>query len=238
MPYPVPPDWEDQVAAGRFITADLVDLYCADGVGDPLTLRWWNWPGTIDYAANDDPDGDGDLSADPVTYTCMYGRLLVQKALRQSASLSSEALRLTLDASRSGDDEDQVGIFVDADWHQRPVRVRQILLDTVDGTTPTDVVWEWHGLLDHRQNSVKNNQSNVWEVTCQGGLFRVRGRRLKTRSPEDQQRRAPGDRFYDGTAKMVGRPLVWGKQPTTGPGTKPGIIDIARGRFGLPLLPR
>ncbi len=89
------------------------------------------------------------------------------------------------------------------------------------------------GLLDHRELVEPPldtpDQPRVWNVSCQGGLFRVRGRRLSTRSDADQQRRSPGDRFYSETAKMVGRPLNWSKAPGNIPGKATGSGSSATG---------
>lgn len=223
MPYPLDSEAEDAIAAGRLKAAYLVDLYVSDGV-DPLTLRWWDWPDTVDYPANDAID-----DADPVTYVSMARRMICNMALRQAATLSSEPLTLLIDGSRSGDDADEVGKLVDADWHQRPVRVRQILLNFDTGAAGADPIREWRGLLDHREQTSRPGEQNIWQVTCQGGLFRTRGRRLRTRSHTDQQRRSAGDNFYIGTANMVGRPLNWAKKPGNIPGTAGGTAGGAPG---------
>lgn len=220
MPYPVDSNFEAAVAAGRIKTADLVDFYVKNSGGAPAFLRAWTWPGTCSYDANDPDEIDGAVGATPVSYETMNGRMSVNKALRLSATLSSEPLIILLDASRSGDDEDFVGRFVDANWHQCRVRVRQILLDFDSETVGADPVWEWHGLLDHRNLTSKTGEAAFWEVKCQAGLFRVRGRRLRLRTHEDQQRRSAGDDFYKGTAAMVGLPLIWGKSPANIPGVK------------------
>lgn len=217
MAYPVDAAFEAAVAAGKIKTADLVDLYLKDGDGDPLTLRWWTWTGGCSYPANDAVDDDDD-----VAYVSMCGRIQLIKAIRLAATLASEPLRMTLDGSRSTDDADEVGKFVDADWHQAPMRVRQILLNFDTEAVGADPIWEWHGLLDHRELVQKAGDPATWEVTCQGGLFRVRGRRLKTRSHADQQLRSAGDKFYIGTAGMVGRPLNWAKAPGNVPGSSTG----------------
>jgi hypothetical protein len=83
-------------------------------------------------------------------------------------------------------------------------------------------MWEWRGLLDHRELTQQDGQPQIWDVTCQGGLFRIRGRRLKTRSHTDQQLRSAGDMFYSGTANMIGRPLNWAKKPANIPGAAAG----------------
>lgn len=224
MVYPVSSGFEADVAAGRIKSADLVDLYTKDGAGDPAFLRAWTFPGTCTYKAND-PDGvAGAVGNSDVSYESMCGRIIVKKALRMSASLSSEPLQILLDASRSGDDADWVGRFVDRKWHECRMRVRSIRLNVVTEAVDPEPFWEWHGLIDHanlvRKPSVNGEEGEpqYWELKCQGGLFRVRGRRNRTRSHEDQQIRKAGDKFYQGTPLMVSVPLIWNKAPAALPG--------------------
>lgn len=227
MPYPTDAATEAAIAAGRIKSADLIDFYLKDGVGDPLTLRAWTWPGTASYPGTVEMDG----STANNDYTSLFGRVGIAKGLRMAASLASEPLRIQLDGSRSSDDADWVGMFVDADWHQMPIRVRQVMMDWDSEALSADPMWEWRGLLDHRELVEQVGSPSTWEVTCQGGLFRVRGRRLKTRTHEDQQRRSAGDMFYAGTPGMVGRPLNWAKKAGSVPGTATSTATSPSPRF-------
>lgn len=227
--YPLDTDTEADIAAGRIRPCDLVDFYLRDSLGDPATQRCWNQPGEATYPGTVDLDG----STDNVTYEAMYGRVVVPKGVRLSATLSSDPLIITLDASRSSDDEDWVGRFVDADWHQCQVRVRHVLMHWETGALRDLPVWEWRGLLDHRDLVLKNGEPSVWNVSCQGGLFRIRGRRVRSRTHEDQQRRSAGDKFYLGTAVMVGLPLNFGKKPANIPGLVTNGGNARGGAGGL-----
>lgn len=211
MPYPLDAATEAAIAAGRIKTADLVDFYAKTEGGENAFLRGWDWPGPCSYPANDPAEIDGAVGASNVAYEPLYGRIVVNKQLRLSATLASEPCVIMLDASRSGDDEDWVGRFVDRNWHQCRMRVRQILLNFETEEASTDPVWEFHGLLDHRNLTRKAGEPLAWEVKCQGGLFRVRGRRMRTRSHDDQQKRKAGDMFYRATPLMVAVPLIWAK---------------------------
>jgi hypothetical protein len=216
MPFPLDSDTEAAIVAGRIKTADLVDFYLRDGADDPLTLRCWNRLDDAVYPGTTDLDG----STDNQTYQSMYGRIRVAKAIRMAASLSSEPIVITLDGSRSDDDDDWVGQFVDSTWHQARVRVRGVMINMATAALHSQPHWEWRGLIDHRNLTTQAGQPQKWEVKCQGGLFRVRGRRHTTRSQEDQQRRSAGDNFYNATALMVGVPLNWAKAPANIPGLK------------------
>ncbi len=214
MPFPLDTDTRNAIAAGRIKDAYLVDLYLQDAEDDPFVLRFWNWPGQRNYPGTLDLDG----STSDVVYETMHGRCAISRGIRMGATLSSEPLTLTLDGSRSDDDTDIVGEFVDAKWHQQRVRVRWVMLDWDTGALHSQPHWEWRGLLDHRNLTIRDGEPRTWQVSCQGSLFRVRGRRLRIRSHEDQQRRSAGDMFYKGTTRMVGVPLIWARKPATIPG--------------------
>lgn len=214
MPFPLDADTEAAILAGRIKTADLVDLYLKTSGGSALTLRCWNWPGEASYPGTTDLDG----STSNVTYASMEGRIRVAKAIRMAASLVSEPLLISLDGSRSDDDADWVGQFVDANWHQARVRVRSVMINLATAALHSLPHWEWRGLIDHRNLTSQADQEQTWEVKCQGGLFRVRGRRLNGRNHENQQKRAAGDLFYRGTPRMVGIPLIWARSPANIPG--------------------
>jgi hypothetical protein len=225
MAFPLDSDTEAAIAAGRIKTADLVDFYLKDGAGDPLTLRCWNWPGAVAYPGTADLDG----STGDQTYESMFGRIGIAKAIRMAAALSSEPLGISLDGSRSDDDDDWVGRFVDADWHEARVRLRAVMINMATGALHALPHWEWRGLIDHRNLTTQDGKPQTWEVKCQGGLFRVRGRRLRTRSHTDQQARLAGDMFYAGTAKMVGLPLIWARSPASIPGVRSNVGGARQG---------
>ncbi len=222
MPYPTDSAIDAAIAAGRIKAADLFDFYVKDELGAPLVLRAWTWPGEAHYPGTEVLDGS---TADQ-TYESMYGRMVAHKTVRTAQSLSSEPLRLQLDASRSGDDDDWVGRWADSDWHQGRFRLRQVMLDWQTEVLGAVPLREWHGLLDHAElvypPSDRATDPATWDITCQGGLFRVRGRRLKTRSHADQQVRSEGDAFYRDTATFVGRPLIWAKAQNATPGRATG----------------
>lgn len=209
MAFPLDSDTEAAILAGRIQSADLVDFYLKDGGGSALTLRCWNWPGSVTYPGTTDLDG----STSSQTYLQMHDRIQIAKAIRMAATLSAEPLMITLDASRADDNADWVGQFADATWHQMRVRVRSVMINLATGALHSLPHWEWRGLIDHRNLTSQDGKPQSWQVSCQGALFRVRGRRLKTRSHQDQQVRSAGDLFFQGTPRIVGIPLMWGRLP-------------------------
>lgn len=213
MPHILSPEAEAAFAAGLIAPVVLVDFYLADGAGDPLTLRMSSREFALSYAANDEVDG-----TDAVAYSPMFQRMTVDLSVRQAIGFASQPITITLDGSRAGDDEDVSGQFADADWHQRPMRVRLIVVNVETLATPSAPEYEWRGRLDHRAFRRQPDQPSQIVITAQGGIFRVRGANRRLRTHEDQQRRMAGDMFFSGTAKMIAAGIVWGKNPN-----RPGI---------------
>jgi superfamily II DNA/RNA helicase len=91
MPYQLSADAEAQIAAGRMLSAMLVDFYCSTSADDALTMRCWDWPGDLSYPANDVIAGSSQVS-----YASMHRRLTIERDVRFSAGLSAEPLRITL----------------------------------------------------------------------------------------------------------------------------------------------
>jgi len=225
MPYETDAATEAGIASGRIKAADLVDLYIKTALDAPLILRGWTWPGSASFPGTVSMDG----STAANTYETLYNRIAIPKSVRMAATLASEPLEISLDGSRSSDPTDFVGKFVAANWHQGKIRVRQVMLNFDTEALGAVPMWEWRGRLDHRELIQGPDAPAVWKVTCQGGLFRIRGRRLKTRSHADQQIRDAGDTFYVGTANMVGRPLNWAKKVGNIPGQATGSGGGAAG---------
>ncbi len=218
MPHILSPEAEAAFAAGLIAPVVLVDFYLATSEGDPLTLRMSSREFDLTFAANDGIDG-----TDAVAYSPMFQRMNVDLSVRQAIGFASQPITITLDGSRAGDDEDLTGLFADADWHQRPMRVRLIVVNVETLATPSAPEYEWRGRLDHRDFRRQPDQPSRIVITAQGGIFRVRGANRRLRTHEDQQRRLAGDMFFSGTARMVAAGIVWGKNPnrplvTTGGG--------------------
>lgn len=215
MPYPLDSLFEARIAAGRLATAHLIDLYCLNDVGDPAPLRFCDREADISY------DADDHITASAQTYFSMFDRIEVERDIRFQASLATDPLKLTMDAAAAGDDSDIVGLFSDLDWHQKRVRVRLITFDPDTGASPSDPAWQWVGRMDMRQYIRAAGEPTRVVLTCHGGVFRIRGRNVKTRTHESQQRRLAGDLFFQDLPKMVGQTLNFGRTGVTLPGGRP-----------------
>lgn len=206
MPFPLDSTFETRRDSGRWGDAHLVDLYCLDGETE-ATIRVCDRAEPITFDADDAIDG-----TDPVTYEALSSRVRIDRNIKFQQSLATDPLKIYFDGSRAGDDDDPIGEFTDLTWHQRAIRVRQISFDADTGATPSEPVWQWVGRMDFAQYVRAGTEPVQLVLTSQGGLFRVRGRNMKTRTHEDQQRRAPGDLFFQDLPKMVGIPLNFGKK--------------------------
>lgn len=217
MPFPLDSTFEARRDSGRWGDAHLVDLYCVDGVGDPNPIRLCDRVEDLTYPADDDVDGSSD-----VTYQAMESRMRIDRNIRFQQTLATDPCKIYFDAAAAGDGDDPVGRFYDTPWHQLRCRIRQITFDADTGATPSDPVWQWVGRMDFRQNIRQGQEANQLVLTAQGGLFRIRGRNMKTRTHADQQNRLAGDLFFQDLPKMVGITLNFGKKSVELGGTGRG----------------
>lgn len=205
MPYAFDSAFEARRDAGSWGDAHLVDLYCLDGESD-APIRLCDRVEDLVYDAGDHVD------AGDATYVAMEGRMRVDRTIRFQQNLATDPAKIYFDAAAAGDDDDPIGQFSDRTWHQLACRIRQITFDADTGGSPSDPVWQWVGRMDFRQNMRQGLEANQLVLTAQGGLFRIRGRNMKTRTHEDQQRRLSGDLFFQDLPKMVGITLNFGKR--------------------------
>ncbi len=189
----------DAMATGSVAVAILIDMET-----DPI-LRAWTWPGTLAF------DGE--------SYVSLEGEVDIQGSIKSTATLASEPLQITFDASRIRDDDHFVGQFGSSDWSQRKIRVRKAIINPAASPVEViDVIDDWRGRMDKREVIRQINSPELLQLTCENGLFRIRGRNLHTRTHADQQQRLPGDTFYKNTAERIAVKPFWGKSPVNIPG--------------------
>lgn len=183
--------------------AVLVDLYCG-----ATTFHWWSWPGVLNYES--------------VAYQDGFQRFTFQTSLKATQGLGSNPFSFVLDGSALSDNEDLIGAWWDSDWHLKPVRVRKVRLsgNPASGVvTVLGVRRTYWGTQDERQRVTADDIPTTVELTCTAGVFKVRGRNLRTRTHADQQLRSPGDLFYKNTAAKVGVVPPWGRNDGDIPGS-------------------
>jgi len=212
MAIPLTQSAQDALDAGKLIPATLIDFYCAD-----IILHGWSWP--------------GELVFEGVQYESLYERITITKRVKTSATLASSPMTIALDASRARDDTDIIGKFIDADYHQSKIRVRTVQLNlNTDPITIDGVLDEYNGRMDVRPINHAPNQEHIIELRCEGGIFRLRGRNMRARTHEDQQIRAPGDRFFEHTPRRVVENPYWGVKPENMPANADFQTGSAGGR--------
>lgn len=228
MPFPLDSTFEDRIDAGRWGDAHLVDLYCLTGETD-APIRLCDRQEDLVYDAGDHVD------AGDATYVAMQNRMSIDRSIRFQQSMATDPAKIYFDAAAAGDDDDPIGQLTDRTWHFLGVRIRQISFDADTGATPSDPVWQWVGRMDFRQYVRQAGEVTQLVLTSQGGLFRIRGRNMKTRTHEDQQNRLAGDLFFQDLPKMVGIALNFGKKlvqirGATGIGRAPGNSNGPHGK--------
>lgn len=182
--------------AGLLHQAILLDLYCENE-----TLHGWTWPGPMEFEG--------------ITYESLYEIVHIDTEVQLSLGLQAPETEITFDGSRVTDHDHFVGKFWQSVWHQRRMRWRIVLIEPeADPMSVVGIIESYHGRMDYRSEIEAPGGVDVVTLSCEGGLFRVRGRNMHTRTHADQQLRAPGDRFFDLVSEKQATNPVWGKRET------------------------
>lgn len=204
MPLPLSDSTRSALAAREIAHAWLLDLYCENADGSPATLRGWDKTEAITYG------GD--------TYEPLADAWGIDGEIRAGADLVAEPLAIWFDGAAQLDDASFVGRLLDRRWHQRRVRLRQLLL--APGTNFTSVIgvaFEWRGFMDKIDAPEGPGASRV-ALGCESGTFRARARNMTTVSDRDQRLRDASDASFANMAVKPFQDVPFGTSWTNIPG--------------------
>ncbi len=209
MPLPLTTAVRDALRAKEVAVGWLLDLYC-----DEETLRGWDKTISLTYGSDD--------------YEPLGGKWRIEGEVRASADLVSEPLTIAFDGGPQLDDTAFVGRLLDSTWHQRAIRLRQVLL--VPTSNNTQVVgggFEWNGYMDKIDAPEGTSEASRVVLNCEGGLFRVLARNNRTVSDRDQRERNSDDGSFKNIAVKPFQDIPFGTTWTSipgrrGPGAGPG----------------
>jgi hypothetical protein len=197
MPLDLTPEARAALREHRIEIAFLADLFVD---GESLHCSSLYIPMTYDV-------GDGiERDYEPLADRWTHG----EDPITMGSSLDPEALNLTFDASRAGDNTDFIGRFVDRQWHRRRARLTMVAFAV--GTSfaiPVAPIVSWEGEMDFRDFPEVEGRPPTMVLTIESGTFRYLGRNRQTRTDENQQRFFPGDVFFQDLPGLIGRELPW-----------------------------
>jgi len=178
----------------------LLDLYTDEG-----TLRCWDKPFNMSYGG--------------FTYEGLSDTFGLEGEIRLSTELVPEPLTISFDASPQSDNAAFVGRLVDRQWHQRPMRIRGLLLvPGTDFATPIGTHIEWNGTMDTQEIVESGSGYPLLVLGCEGGIFRALDRNYTACTDPDQKLRDPTDRLFENVAFKPQQDVPFGRSWSNIPG--------------------
>jgi hypothetical protein len=217
MPLPLDTDTRNALVAREVATAWLLELFCEDTDGDPAYLRGWDKTGAITY--------------DSQTFEALGDQWGVFGEIKAGADLVAEPLTIWFDGVGQSDDASFIGRLLDRRWHQRKVRLRQLLLNPSSNfVTAIGVVMDWRGFMDQVEASEGEEGPSRVLLRCESGTFRARARNMTTVTDRDQRMRDADDGSFRNIATKPFQSVPFGTSWSNIPGYRGGNNN--GGRFG------
>lgn len=152
------------------------------------------------------------------------GDLASCSPVEEGADLGSRSIDLTL----SGLPSSVIALALGHGYRGRPAFVYDGFLNESGALTDTPIT-SWAGRMDSMPIALDGATGSV-TVRIKSRLADLGRARVRYYSDADQQRRFPGDRFFEYTVNLAERPLPWGiKTPTTPGGSFGGTTGIRPG---------
>lgn len=209
MPLPLDTDTRDALAAREIAVAWLLELFCDSAGGSPAYLRAWNQTEAITYDSADfEPLGDA------------WG---LAGEIRAGADLVAEPLTIWFDGAAQLDNASFVGRLLDRRWHQRKIRLRQLLMvPTSNFVTAIGVGLDWRGFMDSLDAPEGGAGASRVTLSCESGTFRARARNMTTVTDRDQRLRDSNDASFRNIAVKPFQDIPFGTSWTNIPGARGG----------------
>lgn len=213
MPLPITSDVRARLEARQMTTSWLLELYTESVGGSPAYLRGWDQSEAITYES--------------VTYEPLGDAWGVMGEIRAGADLVAEPLTIWFDATEQLDDASFVGRLLDRRWHQRKVRLRQLITtQSSNFVTVNGVALEWRGFMDKIETNEGDDGPTRVTMTCESGTFRARARNMTTVTDLDQKRRDATDGSFRNIATKPFQSVPFGTSWSNIPGSRGGVGGV------------
>lgn len=215
MPLPLDTDTRNALGAREVACAWLLELFCESTGGSPAYLRGWDKGEALTY--------------DSVSFEALGDAWGISGEIRAGADLVAEPLAIWFDGSKQLDDASFIGRLLDRRWHQRKVRLRQLLMaPTSNFVTAIGVVLDWRGFMDTIDTPEGEGPSRV-TLQCESGTFRARARNMTTVTDMDQKRRDADDASFQNIATKPFQSVPFGTSWSNIPGIRTPTVPVSGG---------
>lgn len=207
MPLPIDSETRDALVAREIAHAWLLELFTDEG-----TLRAWDKTEAMTFESN--------------TFEALGDQWSIEGEIRAGADLVAEPLTISFDGSVQLDDASFVGRLLDRTWHQRRIRLRQMLLvPTSNFVTPVGIAFDWRGFMDTIDAPEGGSGPSKVVLNCESGTFRARARNMHTVTDLDQRLRDANDNSFRNIATKPFQDVPFGTGWTNVPGYRGGVVQ-------------
>lgn len=188
------------------LSPEVRDLYDQGRISTRQMLRFQFGSGVYGFIAG---------RADPLTYLGVeykpFGLIEVSDISGGSGTTADGGFTLTLAESPDDGLTPQILIQIESeDYRDRPVIVMDAHFHPDTGAL-LQVETVARGYLDVIEHVTDSNRGHIITATCEGRQLDYSRRNGRVRSNADQQRRAPGDKFFEHAGKAGRVEVLWGK---------------------------
>lgn len=203
MPLPLTTPGRNALAAETIASAFLLELKTDEG-----TLRAW--------------DKGHALTFETFSWEPMDSLWTITDALKSGADLVPEALTISFEGSEQYIDTSFVGRLLDRTWHQRKIRIRQLLFEPATNfITPIEVVYDWRGYMDTIDAPEGGRVVDVLVLNSESGMFGVHDSNVRTLTDQDQRLRDANDASFRNMALKINQDVPFGVGWSAIPGSSP-----------------
>ncbi len=192
------------------LSTAVKNLYNEGRVSTRQMIRFQFGSGIYGFIARNEP-----LTFEGVEYK-PFGLIEVSDLGSGTGTTADGSFTLTL--AESPDDGLTPAVLVqieDEDYRDRPVRVMDAHFHPDTGEL-IQVETVARGYLDVIEHSVDDDRGYTLTARCEGRQLDYSRKNGRVRSTADQQRRAPGDKFFEHAGKAGRVEVLWGRTKSVG----------------------
>lgn len=205
MPLPITTATRNAMATGHIAHAWLIEITLDGGV-----IRCWDKP------------RDGTIGGD--VYKGLGDQFEISGQVGAGSDFIAESISFNFDGNQKGVAGHFLNELVNAQWHQRPIKLRGALINTTGDMSLIGYHIEWNGTIDEEKGSEGIGSASILTYTCESGIIRFLSRNMATFTHNDQLRRNATDTFFENTGLKPGQRIPFG--------ISSGVVPGSSGRSG------
>jgi len=131
------------------------------------------------------------------TYLPMGDQIQLNGELKTGVDLVPEPFPVMFNGEEQLTSGSPIRNLLTRTWWQRQVYIYQVLFEPASNwQTPIAIHYQWYGFMDTIEDAVDEGKPSGIILNCESGIFRARGKNLRTYTDKDQTEINPIDRCF------------------------------------------